>query len=217
MKLEIKSRGINAMTLFDVLVVLAVVVLLVALLLPRLARAKRYSGISCITDLKQTSLDFKIWSEDNDDKFPAQFYATNDIMMKAIASGNAWLLWQTMSNELSTPRILHCPNDRQTTIATNFDQGFRDANISYFFNPDATFSAPQMIFIGDDNIVVNGMQASPGILRAPTDGRVGWTQDRHAGNGNIVMADLSVSQISSNGLNSALASSGTNSVRLAVP
>ena len=217
MKLEIKSRGINAMTLFDVLVVLAVVVLLVALLLPRLARAKRYSGISCITDLKQTSLDFKIWSEDNDDKFPAQFYATNDIMMKAIASGNAWLLWQTMSNELMTPKILHCPVDQQTAYATAFAQGFSDTNISYLLNLDASDTYPQMILNGDDNIAVNGTRAVPGILKMSTNSPVTWTQERHHNAGNIGLADGSVAQVSGTGLRATLIDSGTNSVRFVIP
>lgn len=218
MKLTTKTRRSNGMTLIGALVTIALLVLLAAILLPALAAVKRRSArIGCVNCVKQTSLAFKIWSGDNDDQFPAQVYATNNVMMKAIASGNSWRLWQTMSNELNTPKILHCPNDLQTTYATNFEEGFSDANISYFFDLDAGDTYPQMVLDGDDNIIANNVRAAPGILHLPTDGRIHWTPERHAGCGNISLADGSVAQVNNNGLSSILAGSGTNSVRLAIP
>ena len=218
MKLETKKSHAKGMTLIGALVTIALIALLAAILLPASAAAKRKSQqFGCVNCIKETSLAFEIWSGDNDNKFPTQVYATNDVMMKAIASGNSWMLWQTMSNELSTPRILHCPNDHQTTSATNFEEGFTETSISYFFNPDATNSAPQMVLDGDDNIVANNVRAAPGILRLPTDGRIRWTPERHAGIGNIGMADGSVSQVNNNGLSSMMAGSDTNSIRLVIP
>jgi prepilin-type processing-associated H-X9-DG protein len=218
MKLETKNRRANAATLLEAIVVIALIAMLAAVLLPILAAEKHTSSpISCVNNIKQTSLAFEIWSGDSDGKLPAQAYATNEVMMWAIANGNAWLLWQTMSNELSTPKILCCPADLQTTCATNFVEDFRDANISYFFNPDATTNASQMILDGDDNIVANGFRAKPGILRLKTNGPAGWAHDRHLDHGNIGMADGSVEQVSDSGLRSALAGSGTNLVRLVIP
>jgi prepilin-type N-terminal cleavage/methylation domain-containing protein/prepilin-type processing-associated H-X9-DG protein len=218
MKAESKAGSARAMTLLEVLVVIALIAFLAAVLLPALyaANHKPYR-IYCVNNIKECSLAFYIWSGDNGGKLPMQIYVTNEVVKRAAASGNAWLLWQMMSNELSTPKILHCPADRQTTFATTFDQGFRDSSISYFFNLDALKPNPQIILDGDDNLVAKGNRAAPGILSLQTNNPVGWTQDRHHGGGNIGLADGSVMEINSNGLVSALAGSGTNSVRFVIP
>jgi len=121
-----------------------------------------------------------------------------------IGSGNAWVLWQTMSNELSTPKVLRCPEDAERTCATNFSTGFSDANISYFFSLEAADTYPQMILDGDDNLAVNGVRVKPGILNLPTTNSLTWTKERHRGAGNIGMADGSVQQTTVNTLNSAV-------------
>ena len=116
-------------------------------------------------------------------------------------------VWQMMSNELSTPKILLCPADTRPYCATNFSTGFSDANISYFVNLDAVETYPQMILIGDDNLLVDGKPVQPGILNLWTNTTIAWTKDRHHGVGNIGMADGSAQQVTSDGLNSAVGSS----------
>jgi prepilin-type processing-associated H-X9-DG protein len=140
-----------------------------------------------------------------------QFALTNSETMKLVGNGNAYLLWQTMSNELSTPKILHCPQDKQRTEAMSFSQGFSDANISYFFSLDAAEANPQMILDGDDNLAVDGVQVKPGILNLWTTSAIAWTKERHGGSGNIGLADGSAQQVTSAGLNRAIADS-TNGV-----
>ena len=136
-------------------------------------------------------------------------------------SGNAYILWRTMSNELSTPKILLCPEDAERTSATNFTAGFSDANISYFFSLDAADSYPQMILDGDDNLAINGVRVKPGILNLPTTNSLAWTKERHHGNGNIGMADGSVQQTTSDIFNSAViaATNGApgSTYRLVIP
>jgi len=106
-----------------------------------------------------------------------------------------------MSNELNTPKILHCPADTSRVAATNFATGFSDANISYFFSLDAFESYPQMILDGDDNLAIDGVRVKPGILNLWTN-NIAWTKERHRGSGNIGLADGSVMQTTSEGLNS---------------
>src|SRR5580698_2574714 len=61
---KIKSRG--AFTLIELLVVIAIIAILAALLLPALAKAKRSAQrSSCVNNLKQISLAFKVWQGDN--------------------------------------------------------------------------------------------------------------------------------------------------------
>lgn len=150
---------------------------------------------------------FRLWEGDNGDKYPMQVSVTNGGAMEVIGAGNAYVLWQTMSNELRSPKILRCPADTGRIAATNFSIGFSDANISYFVTLDAAETYPQMILDGDDNLQVNGKPVQPGILDFRTVTNIAWTKDRHHGCGNIGMADGSAQQTTSGGLNSAFGTS----------
>jgi prepilin-type processing-associated H-X9-DG protein len=204
-----RASGFN---LIGLLVTMGVVVLLIAVLLPALAAAKKKSSrLGCVSQLKQVGIAFRLWEGDNGDKYPMQVVLTNSETLKLVTNGNAYLLWQTMSNELNTPILLHCPNDTQRTNAWSFSQGFSDANISYFFSLDAAETYPQMILSGDDNLAVDGARVKPGILNLRINSVVTWTKERHGGAGNICMADGSAQQVTSSGLNVAIVES-TNGV-----
>ena len=204
MKLQPTTRGSRALTLTELLVVICVIAVLAVLLLPVLAAAKRkHSKLDCVNNLKQIGLALRIWEGDNGDKFPMQFALTNDAVMKLVSSGNAYVLWQTMSNELATPKILACPADEQRTAALSFSQNFSDANISYFLSLDASDAYPQMMLCGDDNLVVNGIRVRPGILNLSTNIIAGWTKERHGGAGNIGLSDGSIQTTTSTALQAA--------------
>jgi hypothetical protein len=91
---------------------------------------------------------------------------------------------------------------------------------------DATESNPQNLFVGDDNLVVNGLPVKSGILNLATNAPVRWTAGRHKYGGNVALTDGSVQQTTSGGLTAALvnsaafASSATTNppvVRLVIP
>ena len=209
------AKQTSGMTWIEILVVIFVIAVMAMMLLAVLANAKRKSShLSCVSNLKEIGLSFQIWEGDNGDKLPMQFAVTNSDMMKSISNGNSYVFWQTMSNELSTPRILFCPEDTEHTEATNnFSTGFNDANISYFFNLDGNETDPQMILAGDDNLLVNNVRVQSGILNFSANNSVGWTKERHHGVGNIGLADGSAQQVTSDGFKSALIT--TN--RLVIP
>jgi len=206
-----KQRN-HALTKIEVLVIIAVLVVLAALLLPALASAKRKSSrINCVSNLKQIGISFRLWEGDNNDKYPMVVSVTNGGAMELVAIGNVAACFRVMSNELSTPKILLCPEDTHRTYATNFSTGFSDANISYFLSQDALETYPQMILLGDDNLLVDGKPVQPGILNLRSNQTIAWSQDRHHGVGNILMADGSAQQVTSVGLNFAI-SSCTNGI-----
>ena len=149
-----------------------------------------------------------------------QVAATDDAIMKQISHGEAYVLWQTFSNELSSPRILVCPQDKLHTAATNFTIGFSDANISYFLNLDANQDDPQTIVVGDDNLIVNGKPIHSGILNLATNAVVEWTKARMGrdhGPGNIALSDGSVQQVTVAGLQGAVESGNLATNRWVIP
>jgi len=213
------SNQINrAFTLIELLIVIAVFAIFFALIdfgPPRSVKMKA-QRIACVSNLKEMGMAFRLWAGDHDDKYPLSVVVTNGGAMEWFVPGKASVWWQTMSNQLVSPRVLWCPADAKATPASSFATGFGDTNISYFVSLDAAETYPQMIVTGDDNLLVNGRPVQPGILNLRPGTTLAWAKDRHGGVGNIGMADGSAMQVASAGLSSAtvLATNGvpTNKV-----
>lgn len=116
-------------TRVEAVVVLAVCLVLVGSLLPgvmRRARA-RSSRLNCVNNLKQIGLAFKTWSLDNSYRFPMSVSVTNGGSLEFVGSGQVFPHFQVMSNELSTPKILVCPDGLLTQRpATNWEKDLAD-------------------------------------------------------------------------------------------
>lgn len=135
--------------------------------------------------------------------------------MEAVSTGNLALVYQVMSNELSTAVVLRCPADVQRVSRSDFI-GLQNSNISYFVGLEASETNYQAFLSGDPNITnVAGVRA--GILYASTNDMVGWNERIHEGNGQIGLADGSVQQLSIARLREAVANTGFATNRLRMP
>jgi hypothetical protein len=117
-------------------VVVTLLILPAMLLLP-LTRAKnKAQDIYCINNMKQIGLAFRTWAIDNDGKYPFNVSTNKGGTMELSARGgdgfdsDAARIFQVMSNELSTPKILICPADSKRQPALDF-QSLLLANVSY--------------------------------------------------------------------------------------
>lgn len=228
----------NGFTLIDLLIVIAVLFILVVMLLPAHTGNKaKPERIICTNNLKQVGLAFRIWAVDHQDTNPMQISVTNGGAMEAVLSGNIVAVFQVMSNELSTPKILFCPTDKKRTQATTFDRSdpsigkwgstlfSGNTNLSYFVGLDAKDTSPSMFLSGDDNFLIGGtniyaMGGSPapsGILSLTTNTPIAWADTRHLKQGNVGLADGSVQGFSTSALRNALANTGVETNRLALP
>lgn len=202
------------MTLVEVLVVIAVIAVLIAMILPPThgARALR---INCVNNLKQIGLSCRVWEGDNGDKFPPRVSVTNGGSMEFTSGTNVWRTFQMMSNELNTPKVVICPEDKARFYASNFN-AFCNSNVSFFFGIDAEEARPKMLLSGDRNIT-NGTAIRNGILTLTTDKSTGWTAELHKKFGNLAFSDGSVFWSSNTELQNAVANTSVETNRLQMP
>jgi len=217
MRIHQPFRRTNALTFLEVIVIIAVLVVLIGLLLPALNRpSDGGSRRHCVNHLKQLGLAARIFANDNEEMFPWQV-STNAGGSREYRDlpNSAFRHFVAMSNELSTPKVLLCPEDKERTTATNWLIG--NPNISYFLGLDARESAPQVLLAGDRNLMTNGVSVGSGLLELTTNLTVGWTSRMHNNAGNVLFGDGHVDALSNNRLQEQLINSSIATHRLVIP
>ncbi len=212
-----------------VIVCLAVVAFFV--LQPSGPTGKAKAGrINCVNNLKNVGLAWRIYATDNEDSYPWLRAHTNRPVCLttnfATIPGNALppsqgvaAILALVTNELSTLKILQCPDDRKRVrFKTNSiaflmapaQAAVRDRAVSYFIGLSAMEEAPQSILGGDRNLAGGPFTAdtntppSQVALLIPNATATNmaamnsavWTKDIHQQAGNLLLGDGSVQQAS---------------------
>lgn len=204
------SGSARALTLMEVLGVLVALLVLVALALTFLVKERGRHRTQCQNNLVQVGLSFRVWANDNDDKYP---YATTNCLAYTNET-QAWLHYFVISNELGSARILTCPQDeaRLTNMVSDFTSSSMgllsktNRAVSYFVGLEAEDGLANELLTGDRNILARSEGANSRVLSLATNTPFRWGSDLHTNRGNITMADGSVHNLDRWGLLSQLSS-----------
>ncbi len=108
---QLRGRGL-AIAGICVSGLMLIAIVLSAMLLPALSRAKaRAMEINCVSNLKQIDLAARIYASDHQEVFPPDFLS--------------------MSNELTTPKVLVCPADSKHSRAATWAEFDPRRNVTY--------------------------------------------------------------------------------------
>ena len=217
MKTLCSNQRNHGITLMETVIVVFVLAGLAIVFWPAWSASRHEAyGIRCVNNLKQVGLAFRMWESDNNDKYPMSVSVTNGGAMEAVLNGNPMRVFQVMSNELSIPKILICPEDTYKVCPMDFSSVLTAKNVSYFVNPDATEANPQDFMCGDDNFEIGRVPINSGLSVVSSNTPIAWSAERHKLSGNVSMADGSVQGFNNAGLKSWLCSTNPT-VRLAIP
>ena len=220
MRRHFPNRNRRGFTLIELLVVIAIIAILAALLLPALARAKsRAQRVACVSNLRQVSVALHLWAEDRTSRLPWRTPADDDGTQSL---PETWQHCQVLSNEVDTPKILHCPGDGARPVASDWSaagQGFaalRNRALSYFIGTDCNLGYTRMHAIGDRHVMgedgnhCDTAVIAAGITKLPATTAT-WSRALHDGAGNLALGDGAVLQLSDTGLREHLANTGDQS------
>ncbi|HEY5913287.1 MAG TPA: type II secretion system protein [Verrucomicrobiae bacterium] len=214
----------KAFTLLEVLVVGIVLLILLMITVPTFdRRPQRAWVVHCANNLRQINLALQVFASDHGDRFPSQVSLTNGGSMEMIAAGSPAPHFQTLSNEVPTPKVWICPTDKAKHVATSY-VGLNNTNVSYFLSVDLqpTNTPPSFTFLaGDRHLQTGGTPVKPGLFLLTTNASIAWTRELHGNmnppGGNIVFLDGHTEFLTNHRLGPIIRNQGIPTNRLAVP
>jgi prepilin-type N-terminal cleavage/methylation domain-containing protein/prepilin-type processing-associated H-X9-DG protein len=154
MKSSIPARGLQkpshrrAFTLIELLVVIAIIAILAAILFPVFARARENARrTSCLSNMKQIGLGVLQYTQDYDERYPANWRGANAGEVgayKDYASGTQYITWVDMIYPyVNSLQLFQCPSQ---TFSPNGGAApamqYRVTPTAYQYNQHKTPASP---------------------------------------------------------------------------
>jgi hypothetical protein len=212
-----RSNLSGAFGRIDLIFCIVAVIVLIGLFLPVLPNERpRASRITCLNNLKQVGIGFRLYASDGT-LYPP-YKLTNQ----------AWQYFQIAEKYIGSPKFLICPDDPSSmkleSIALDFDgttnslsdRRFQNKSLSYFYGAGTAPADLSMLLAGDHHLTSSG-QFTHGTLIVKSNSLIAWTKDIHKGEGNVALADGSAQQLSTSKLRQQLASVTNETQTLVLP
>jgi prepilin-type N-terminal cleavage/methylation domain-containing protein len=210
----VKERGF---TFIEVLVVIATIALLAGFLLPALvpSRGTGHHRIHCVSNLKQIGLAMRMFSNDHEDKFPWAVPGAKGGSMEYSNSAEVFRHYLAVSNELTTPKVLLCPEET-TRVRVNEWKDLSNTNISYFAGLDADEGKPNSLLSGDRTLSIDS-NAWSGVMVITGSSSLRVLPGLHANGINIGLGDGSAQQMTEQGIQKLISEMNELPVKVVVP
>ncbi len=181
MKRGKRSERGRAFTLVELLVVISIIVLLMALLIPALSRAKKQAqAVVCQARLRQAATSMQVAIENNGGRFPDCNRRTSPGTSQDDGPSS---MFHMLAPFAESPELAHCPLATRTTQPESISQvgGTFSAYSAVFHEGTLTGSYAENIDIGESIHERQGVLSAPYTVRGGSsvpyllDGMWWWT------------------------------------------
>jgi hypothetical protein len=211
MKYRIVDPKCAGLTVIEVIVIVATLVIAAAVLVPAFGPERSSRRMRCVSNLKDVGTAFINWSHDREMGLPWTVPLSQGGTLEQ--SNELSRNFQVISNELGSAKLLVCPQDGGRKSASEFDR-LANANLSYFLGLDA--DRPNTILSGDRTLTTNHAILS-GTVNLQYAKSLYWANGIHAESGNICWNDGSVDEVDQFALRKAIQDRGSLPARLLLP
>lgn len=186
----IKTNKKQGITKIEVLIIVVFAFFLCFLITYEINRGKK-RPLSCINNLRQIYLGFRLRANDFNNRFPWQ------VPPEEGGSKDKPIAYQFFAarNEIGSPRVCLCPADARKTETGDWEIFLKhpERHLSYFYSPDAGLNNPKMPMLGDRNILMKPKLLSAKNIKTETAHIFPrWDSTIHTNRGYIVLSEGSI-------------------------
>lgn len=213
-------------TRIELMALVAAIALGIVFALPLVAGTSNSAArISCFNNLRQLGTAVLLFSNNHEDRPPWLTSVTNGgTQVFPGKNAMAWTELIVLSNELATPRVLACPSDAKSQVASHWggtagglaNSGLRANAVSYFLSFHGQTELARSVVSGDRDFSPSAYPPNACSRGATNTARlqqgdplIAWTNEVHVGAGHLLFMDGTVEYMNSTRLRATIAGGET--------